>query len=703
MAFEDVLRNGIAKGHFPDAAGREDEWLTERLARHAEAHNAHEQRLPGERWLRVEERRTAEGGNIGVRIDITELKQREASFRLLFDSNPLPMYVWDTESMEFLAVNNAALDHYGYSREQFSAMKVVDIRPAEDRAGFINRVRSFPNYYHAEALRQYKVDGSLFEADIYSRVLSYNGRSARFAAVIDITERRKAERDRDRSREFLDQIIDNVPVTIVVKDAVERRFVLVNRAGEDLFGLDRAAALGKTAHELFPKDQADVIAVHDEQLLQADGPIIFGEHRNLARADDPRIVTTKRLAIRDGNGNARYLVSVIEDVTERKAIEQQLQQAQKMEAVGSLTGGVAHDFNNLLTIMIGNLDLLQMDLAGNGPAEHKVETILQAALRGSDLTRQMLAFSRRQPLQPKRVDANELIGNTTRLLTRTLGEHVTVDLRTASGLWPILVDGSQLEAALVNIAINARDAMPEGGTLIIETRNMQLDADYAAHHLEVTPGDYIAIEITDTGTGIPPDVLARVFEPFFTTKEPGKGTGLGLSMVFGFIKQSGGHLNVYSEVGQGTTFKLYLPRAADEVGSGQESAAQAPQPAVLGEVVLVVDDNRDVRATVVGQLRSFGYRILEADGAAAALETIDSGAHIDLMLTDVVMPGPMNGKELGKMARIRRPNLKVMFTSGFPGTFHNKDTDLDVGGVLLSKPYRKDDLAKAVRDLLHHA
>jgi CheY-like chemotaxis protein len=374
-----------------------------------------------------------------------------------------------------------------------------------------------------------------------------------------------------------------------------------------------------------------------------------------------------------------------------------------MEAVGSLTGGVAHDFNNLLTIMIGNLDLLQMDLAGNGPAEHKVETILQAALRGSDLTRQMLAFSRRQPLQPKRVDANELIGNTTRLLTRTLGEHVIVDLRTASDLWPILVDGSQLEAALVNIAINARDAMPEGGTLIIETRNMQLDADYAAHHLEVTPGDYIAIEITDTGTGIPPDVLARVFEPFFTTKEPGKGTGLGLSMVFGFIKQSGGHLNVYSEVGQGTTFKLYLPRAAGEPGTVQESAPQAPQPAVLGEVVLVVDDNPDVRATVVGQLRSFGYRILEADSATAALETIDSGAHIDLMFTDVVMPGPMNGKELGKMARIRRPNLKVMFTSGFPGTFLNKDTDLDVGGVLLSKPYRKDDLAKAVRDLLHHA
>jgi PAS domain S-box-containing protein len=701
MRFADVLRRGIAMGRFPEAAGREDEWIADRLARHAEVYSSHEQELPDGRWLRVEERRTADGGSIGVRIDITELKQREASFRMLFESNPLPMFVWDLETMGFLAVNDAAIDHYGYTREQFAGMTVVDIRPVEERASFLNRARSFPSYYHAEGLRQYKADGSLFEADIYSRALSYNGRSARFAAVIDMTERRAAERERDRSRVFLDQIIDNIPVTIVVKDAVECRFVLINRAGENLLGLDRATVLGKTAQELFPKEQAEMIALHDQQVLVADGPIIFGEHRNIARDNDNRIVTTTRLAIRDADGNAQYMISVIEDVTERKAIEQQLQQAQKMEMVGSLTGGVAHDFNNLLTIMIGNLDLLQLDLADNAPAEHKVETILQAALRGSDLTRQMLAFSRRQPLQPRRVHVNELIGDTTRLLVRTLGENITVDLRTAADLWPTLVDGSQLEAALVNIAINARDAMPDGGTLIIETRNMQLDADYAAHHLEVTPGDYVRIEITDSGTGMPPDVLARVFEPFFTTKEPGKGTGLGLSMVYGFIKQSGGHVNLYSEVGRGTTFKLYLPRAAGEIRSAVESEIQAPQPAVLGEVVLVVDDNPDVRATVVSQLRSFGYRILEADSATTALETIDRGAHIDLMFTDVVMPGPMNGKELGQVARLRRPDLKVLFTSGFPGTFLNRDSDLDVGGVLLSKPYRKDDLAKAVRDLLH--
>jgi PAS domain S-box-containing protein len=701
MRFADVLRRGIAMGRFPEAAGREDEWIADRLARHAEVYSSHEQELPDGRWLRVEERRTADGGSIGVRIDITELKQREASFRMLFESNPLPMFVWDLETMGFLAVNDAAIDHYGFTRAQFAGMTVVDIRPVEDRAGFLNRARSFPSYYRAEGLRQYKADGSLFEADIYSRALSYNGRSARFAAVIDMTERRAAERERDRSRVFLDQIIDNIPVTIVVKDAVECRFVLINRAGENLLGLDRATALGKTAQELFPKEKADMIVLHDQQVLQADGPIVFGEHRNIARDDDNRIVTTTRLAIRDPDGNAQYMISVIEDVTERKAIEQQLQQAQKMEMVGSLTGGVAHDFNNLLTIMIGNLDLLQLDLADNAPAEHKVETILQAALRGSDLTRQMLAFSRRQPLQPKRVHVNALIGDTTRLLVRTLGENITVDLRTAAELWPTLVDGSQLEAALVNIAINARDAMPDGGTLIIETRNMQLDADYAARHLEVTPGDYVRIEITDNGTGMSPDVLARVFEPFFTTKEPGKGTGLGLSMVYGFIKQSGGHVNLYSEVGRGTTFKLYLPRAAGEIRSAVESAIPVSQPAVLGEVVLVVDDNPDVRATVVSQLRSFGYRILEADSATMALETIDRGAHIDLMFTDVVMPGPMNGKELGQVARLRRPELKVLFTSGFPGTFLNRDSDLDVGGVLLSKPYRKDDLAKAVRDLLH--
>ncbi len=266
--------------------------------------------------------------------------------------------------------------------------------------------------------------------------------------------------------------------------------------------------------------------------------------------------------IRGNDGKPQYLVSVVEDVTERKAIEEQLQQAQKMEVVGQLTGGMAHDFNNLLMVIIGNLDLLQDDVVGNPAAARKVETILQASLRGADLTRQMLAFSRRQALQPSRIDVNDLISNTARMLERTLGTEITVDLRIGADPCPVSVDAAQLEAALVNIAINARDAMPDGGTLTIEAGHAHVDADHAPRHPGLAAGDCVTIAIHDTGAGMSPEVLARIFEPFFTTKAPGQGTGLGLSMVYGFIRQSGGHISASSEVGGGTTFTLYLPRAA---------------------------------------------------------------------------------------------------------------------------------------------
>jgi CheY-like chemotaxis protein len=372
-----------------------------------------------------------------------------------------------------------------------------------------------------------------------------------------------------------------------------------------------------------------------------------------------------------------------------------------MEAIGNLTGGVAHDFNNLLTIIIGNLDLLQEDVAGNPAAEQKIETILQASERGTDLTRLMLAFSRRQPLQPKSVDVNGLIRSTTRLLNRTLGEDIAIALRPGADVEPALVDEPQLETALLNIAINARDAMPEGGTLTIATCNAELDADYVTHHPGVAPGDYVQIEITDTGVGMPPDVVARVFEPFFTTKAPGKGTGLGLSMVYGFMKQSGGHICVYSEVGHGTVFKLFLPlaRPADSRSQPLEQAGQTAKHS--GDaVILAVDDNPNVRATVVMQLQGLGYRVREADSAHRALEILDSADRIDLLFTDMIMPGGLNGKELATKARSKRPDLKVLFTSGFPGQSTGPETRFGDTDVLLSKPYRKRDLAKAVEEVL---
>jgi CheY-like chemotaxis protein len=369
-----------------------------------------------------------------------------------------------------------------------------------------------------------------------------------------------------------------------------------------------------------------------------------------------------------------------------------------MEAIGNLTGGMAHDFNNLLGIIIGNLDLLS-DHARLDPADRDLlHDALDAASRGADLTRRLLAFARRQPLQPRRIEMNQMVAGIAGLLGRTLGEHIPISLNLADDIWPVRADPAQLEAALVNLATNARDAMPGGGRLIIATGNRQLDEDYAATHAELTPGDYVLIEVSDTGTGIPPEILAHIFEPFFTTKEPGQGTGLGLSMVFGFVKQSGGHLNVYSEPGAGTTFRLYLPRDRQGAETAAPSEVKA-SAAGSGETVLVVEDNPGMRRVVQRQLTELGYRVIEADGAAAALAVMEREPP-SLLFSDIVMPGEMNGIALAREARARWPAIRVILTSGFPDTRLGGDSDVVPGIRLLSKPYRRAELAEALREAL---
>ena len=321
-------------------------------------------------------------------------------------------------------------------------------------------------------------------------------------------------------------------------------------------------------------------------------------------------------------GGNHAFVGIVRNLTERREAEtqrEQLRHSQKMEAVGQLTGGLAHDFNNLLAIIIGNLDMLREIRAGDPVTDELVRDALDSALRGADLTRRLLAFARRQPLQPERVDINEVIGAIVRLLTRTLGENITIEMSLAPNVWPVQIDRAQFEAVIANLATNARDAMPRGGALLIDTRNGRLDEAYAAAHTDVTPGDYVVVEVSDSGTGMPPEILSRIFEPFFTTKEQGKGTGLGLSMVFGFMKQSGGHITVYSEPGKGTTFRLYLPRMSDTVTAQEE---RSDQPASLGgsETILVVEDNAGLRRIVVRQLGEAGYRVLEAPDAEAAMD-----------------------------------------------------------------------------------
>jgi signal transduction histidine kinase/DNA-binding response OmpR family regulator/CHASE3 domain sensor protein len=395
--------------------------------------------------------------------------------------------------------------------------------------------------------------------------------------------------------------------------------------------------------------------------------------------------------------NDGFLI-VAADVTARVQSERALRQAQKMEAIGHLTGGVAHDFNNLLQIVSANLDLVAADSRGNPQSASRLQHAIVAVERGSRLTTQLLAFSRRQALEPRSTNPGRLMQDMTDLLRRTLGEQVEVEAIVAGGLWNTLVDPNQLQNAILNLAINARDAMPEGGKLTIEVANAFLDDDYASRHAEVAPGQYVMIAVSDTGHGMAPEIAARAFDPFFTTKPEGRGTGLGLSQVYGFVKQSGGHVKLYSEVGHGTTVKLYVPRT----GKPQESVlTQTAAPSGGGkETILVVEDDEGVRAAVCDMLGDLGYGVLRAENAETALAVLKGGAKIDLLFTDVVMPGTMNTRELAVRARELNPEIKILFTSGYTqnAIVHNGRLDTDV--FLLSKPYRKDDLARKLRSLL---
>ena len=403
--------------------------------------------------------------------------------------------------------------------------------------------------------------------------------------------------------------------------------------------------------------------------------------------------------IRDAAGRPIRLLGSMNNVTERMHLEDRLRQSQKLEAVGQLTGGIAHDFNNLLTIILGNAEALEDAVAKDHALRPQVEMINVAADRGAELTRRLLAFSRRQTLAPRSLDINALLSDMAPLLRRTLGEHVRVEIVTSPDLWPTEVDAGQLEAAILNLALNARDAMGAGGSLTIETANAPLDDDYAATEVEVEAGNYVVVVVTDTGHGMTQETVARAFEPFFTTKEVGKGSGLGLSMVFGFVKQSGGHVRIYSEPGEGTAVKLYFPRAARP--ATETRPKPAARHAVGGtETILVVEDEALVREHVVAQLRALGYRVLAANDGPEALSLLQGGAAVDLLFTDVVMPGGIGGRDLAERAGLLRPGLKVLFTSGYTETSVFHQGRLQPGVDLLSKPYRRDVLAAKVRKVL---
>jgi signal transduction histidine kinase/ActR/RegA family two-component response regulator len=409
--------------------------------------------------------------------------------------------------------------------------------------------------------------------------------------------------------------------------------------------------------------------------------------------------------LRNSAGAVIGAFQVSRDVTRRmkaeqalKAAEQALQQAQKMEAIGNLTGGVAHDFNNLLQVVSGNLQLLERDVLGNEKAERRIVNAQQAVARGAKLAAQLLAFGRRQALEPRIVNVGRLVLGMDELLRRALGEETEVESLVSGGLWNSMVDPTQIENALLNLAINGRDAMGGQGKLTIEVANAFLDDAYARLHPEAKPGQYVLLAVTDTGAGMTPDILEKVFEPFFSTKPEGHGTGLGLSMVYGFVKQSGGHIKIYSEVGHGTTVKLYLPRAIGPEDVINE--AQPPEPARGDATILVVEDDDQVRETAVSLLTELGYDVLRAGDAASALAIVESGAPVDLIFTDVVMPGPLRSIDLAKKVIERLPHVAILYTSGYTQNAVVHGGRLDAGVDLLTKPYTREALALKVAKVL---
>jgi PAS domain S-box-containing protein len=516
--------------------------------------------------------------------------------------------------------------------------------------------------------------------------------------VLDIHDHKMAELHRQTLACRLRMMIDNMPAGCLLLDN-QRRILDWNPAAEQIFGYSKAEVLGR--------DPLDFIVAPEERgRIEAGVARVYtGEeittHVSINRTKDGRSISCEWVNTRltDDKSNCAGLVSMVRDVTAQRLAEEKMRQATRMEAIGQLTGGIAHDFNNMLQVIIGNSEILIESLADAPHMQRWASMTKDAADRGAELTLRLLAYSRRQTLEPVAVDLNEVIAELLPLIERSIGEHIVVRTELAEQLWQATLDRGQIDQALLNIVLNTRDALPKGGALDISTSNAHLDLVETAG--ETKPGDFVAITVTDNGSGMAPDVVRRAFEPFFTTKGVGKGNGLGLSMVHGFVNQSGGLVRLDSELGKGTTVRIYFPRAT------AKDAAQASHHLTSHDAtrktILVVEDNDMVRTYVTAQLESLGYNVIEAENGPAGLQKLESAGHIDLLFTDVIMPGGMNGRELAERAVEQRPHLKVLFTSGYDESAITTDGRLAEGMFLLKKPYQRKDMENKILEVLTSA
>lgn len=533
-------------------------------------------------------------------------------------------------------------------------------------------------------------DGSTFPINLAVNEMLVDGQRMFTGVVHDISALKNAQSMSNRFGNILERSLNE----IYVFDDETLRFVQVNRGARENMGYSADEFSEMTPVDIKPELTSEQFAELIQPLRDnAKKPLVFKTVHQRKDGSTYPVEVNLQLMIDE---TPNVFVAIIMDISETERRDALLRQSQKMEAVGQLTGGIAHDFNNLLTVILGNNELLAGRLAGDERSMKFLSASTGAAERGAQLTSQLLSFARQQPLDTKVIDLNKLVSDMKGMLQRTLGETVTLGLDLAPSLGNAQADANQLHNAILNLAINARDAMPEGGRLVIETSNVDFDPKTAAERIEVDPGQYVRISVSDTGTGMSAETQTRVLEPFFTTKEQGKGTGLGLSMVHGFAKQSGGHLDIYSELGHGTTVNLYLPDATENVSIAAAPGARSSIKEACGETVLVVEDDPRVREITVTRLEHLGYQVVEAENGQAALDFLADGQIVDVILTDMVMPGGMNGAELVQKVRETNPEIKVIIASGYA-----EGGQMPANGTpWLRKPYKLDELARTLRELL---
>jgi PAS domain S-box-containing protein len=662
-----------------------------------------------------------------------KLEQAHQNLRNLLDHAGDALFVIDPETGGYVDVNQRACTSLQYTREEFMALGVSDVgvtAKASEFAAFAADLS--PGQSITRTGAQLRKDGSHLPVEVCISVAEVLGEQRVLVVARDITDRLQTQNALEQSEERYRELFEQYPIPTITSDwsRLKRELdVLQAEAGDvdidewltDLDGLRRLhkmidrRELSESLCDLFGVSSKDDLRRHmkarseSAEVLVTFRRLLVALYRGATTYEQVRqekdctgreMIVQFRYFLSPGSRKSwGRVLSTMEDISEHQATEQALRHAQKMEAIGQLTGGVAHDFNNLLAVIQGSAELLQDSL---GEDDELTGGILKATERGAALTRRLLAYARKQPLDPKAINLQALVVGMKELLTRTLGGMVEVEVIAPVTLWTALADPGQVEDTLLNLAINASHAMPGGGKLTIECANVKIEADHLGETPEVPSGEYTILAVTDTGIGMSPDVIARAFEPFYTTKEVGEGSGLGLSMVYGFAKQSGGHVSILSEEGKGTTVKVLLPRDSQEDEIGSATIVAAP-PTGSGETVLVIEDDPSVRMLAERTIRGLGYVPVMAEHAEAARALLAGGQRFDVILSDVMLPGGMSGPEFAQEVLARHPDARILFMSGYPAEEVTQSGFIVIKNVLLNKPFRRDKLAKALADALGKA